>query len=98
MAAGDLQPHGTLQRLPFCAGREVLAGFNDLASTHPALSAQWDWEKNFDLTPQMVMVGNSRKVWWRCEKGHSWQATIASRASGLRLPGLREPENPARLQ
>ena len=71
---------------PFCAGREVLAGFNDLASTHPALSAQWDWEKNFDLTPQMVMVGNSRKVWWRCEKGHSWQATIASRASGCGCP------------
>ena len=71
---------------PFCAGRKVLAGFNDLASTHPALSAQWDWEKNFDLTPQMVMAGNSRKVWWRCEKGHSWQATIASRASGCGCP------------
>ena len=71
---------------PFCAGREVLAGFNDLASTHPALSAQWDREKNFDLTPQMVMTGNSRKVWWRCEKGHSWQASIASRASGCGCP------------
>ena len=71
---------------PFCAGREVLAGFNDLASTHPALSAQWDQEKNFDLTPQMVAAGNSRKVWWRCEKGHSWQATIASRTSGRGCP------------
>lgn len=71
---------------PFCAGRKVLAGFNDLASTYPALSAQWDREKNFDLTPQMVMAGNSRKVWWRCEKGHSWQATIASRASGCGCP------------
>lgn len=71
---------------PFCAGRDVLAGFNDLASTHPALSAQWDPEKNFDLTPQMVMAGNSRKVWWRCEKGHSWQASIASRASGCGCP------------
>ena len=71
---------------PFCAGREVLAGFNDLASTHPALSAQWDREKNFDLTLQMVTAGNSRKVWWRCEKGHSWQATIASRTSGCGCP------------
>ena len=71
---------------PFCAGRGVLAGFNDLASTHPALSAQWDQEKNFDLTPQMVTAGNSHKVWWRCEKGHSWQATIASRTSGCGCP------------
>ena len=66
---------------PFCAGREVLAGFNDLASTHPALSAQWDREKNFDLTPQMVMAGNSRKVWWRCPKGHSWRAAVYSRTT-----------------
>ena len=83
----EIYSHTALCRgCPFCAGREVLAGFNDLASTHPALSAQWDMDKNFDLTPQMVMAGNSRKVWWRCEKGHSWQATIASRASGCGCP------------
>ena len=34
----------------------------------------------------MVTAGNSRKVWWRCEKGHSWQATIASRTSGCGCP------------
>ena len=71
---------------PICSGRKVLAGFNDLATTHPALAAQWDYEKNGVLTPQMVTAGSSRKVWWCCEKSHSWQAVIASRAHGSGCP------------
>lgn len=71
---------------PVCAGREIRAGFNDLATTHPKLAAQWDKDKNGELTAQMVSAGNGRKVWWRCEKGHSWQAQIASRASGCGCP------------
>ena len=53
---------------PVCAGREVRAGVNDLASTHPHLAAQWDRDKNGALAPQQVTAGSSRKVWWRCEK------------------------------
>ena len=30
----------------------------------------------------MVLPGTRRKVWWRCDKGHSWQAAIAARAFG----------------
>ena len=47
--------------------------------TDPALLKQWDREKNGDLTPDGVTYGSHRKVWWRCEKGHSWQAAIAAR-------------------
>ena len=71
---------------PVCAGRKICIGLNDLATTHPKLSAQWDKEKNGELTAQMVSAGSGRKVWWRCEKGHSWQAQIASRASGCGCP------------
>ena len=63
---------------PICAGRVVLPGFNDLASKNPRLAAQWHPTKNGTLTPQEVRPGSSRKVWWLCEKGHEWQATIAS--------------------
>ena len=71
---------------PVCAGREVRAGVNDLASTHPHLAAQWDRDKNGALAPQQVTAGSGRKVWWRCEKGHSYQAVIASRANGSGCP------------
>ena len=45
-----------------------------------ALLRQWDGEKSGDLRPEDITYGSKRKVWWRCEKGHSWQASVCSRA------------------
>lgn len=67
---------------PVCAGRAILPGENDLATRHPALAAQWHPTKNGDLIPQRAAPGSRRKAWWVCEKGHEWQAFIASRTSG----------------
>ena len=47
-----------------------------------ALLRQWDGEKNGDLRPEDITYGSKRKVWWRCEKGHSWQAAVSARAMG----------------
>ncbi len=67
---------------PYCAGRKVLAGFNDLATLEPEVAAQWHPTLNGTLTPKMVTVGSNRKVWWQCSEGHVWKALIFSRASG----------------
>ena len=67
---------------PFCANREIVPGENDLASTCPDLAAQWHPTKNGALQPEHITAGTRRKVWWRCEKGHEWQAAVSSRASG----------------
>jgi hypothetical protein len=62
---------------PVCSGHKVLAGFNDLATTHPELAAQADgWD------PTTLSAGSSRKVGWKCELEHNWNATVASRAAG----------------
>ena len=46
---------------PFCAGRRVLAGFNDLATTHPTLASEADgWD------PKSVVFGTSTKLRFRC--------------------------------
>jgi len=60
---------------PYCAGRDVLPGFNDLASYDKELSKQWNYEKNGNLTPQMIYKLSSKKVWWKCDKGHEWEET-----------------------
>lgn len=52
----------------------MVAGENDLASQFPAIAAQWHPGKNETLTPQQVTPSSNRKVWWRCEKGHDYQA------------------------
>ncbi|MCQ2557934.1 MAG: zinc-ribbon domain-containing protein [Oscillospiraceae bacterium] len=50
-----------------------------LAGRFPHLAAEWHTEKNGPLTDQ-VKASSKEKVWWRCEKGHEWPASIYSRA------------------
>ena len=71
---------------PVCANRALAPGENDLATANPALAAEWDEEKNGALTPRDVFPGSSRRVWWRCGKGHSWCAPVSSRAGGAGCP------------
>lgn len=71
---------------PVCANRTPMAGENDLASTHPALAAEWHPEKNGTLTPQDVTYGSRRRVWWRCGRGHEWRAAVSSRTAGAGCP------------
>ena len=64
---------------PYCAGRKVLAGFNDLATKDPTVAAEWDPTLNGGLTPQMVTAGSHKKVWWRCSENHVWKAVVYAR-------------------
>lgn len=74
------------QGCPYCTGRRVLAGFNDLATTHPELAREWDYEEN-KLSPQQVTAGSSKKVSWKCaECGEKWLAIICSRRDGRGCP------------
>ena len=60
---------------PFCAGRRVLAGFNDISTTHPELAAQADgWD------PTTINAGSGKRLNWRCELGHQWTAPPNNRS------------------
>lgn len=71
---------------PYCAGKRIVVGENDLATLKPWLSLEWDYEKNSQMKPEDFTCGSSTKVWWKCEKGHSWQARIYSRSYGIGCP------------
>ena len=64
---------------PYCANTKVLPGFNDLATKYPRVAAEWHPTKNAPLTPDQVLPGSRRKVWWHCQNGHEWQAVVYSR-------------------
>ena len=66
------------QGCPYCAGRRAWAGENDLVTTRPDVLWLWDFEKNTDITPEEVSENSHKKVWWKCEKGHSWQGRVQS--------------------
>jgi very-short-patch-repair endonuclease len=52
---------------------------HSLLKTHPELSNEWDNEKNYPLRPENFSYGAGNKIWWLCQSGHSFQATINHR-------------------
>jgi DNA-directed RNA polymerase subunit RPC12/RpoP len=70
---------------PYCSGKAV-NNENCLNTVNPTLSREWHPTKNGSLTPNDVMPYSNKKVWWICQKGHEWEATIASRSSGIGCP------------
>lgn len=65
---------------PYCAGR-LASVTNSLATTFPAVAAQWHETKNGRLTPDQVAAGTQQAAWWKCAAGHDheWPAQVASR-------------------
>ena len=65
------------EKCPICSGARVIAGINDLATLEPLLAKQWS--KKNKIKPTEVSIGSHKKVIWRCEKGHEWEAAVKSR-------------------
>ena len=63
---------------PYCSGKRVLEGFNDLKTTNPKLAKEWHQTKNKNKPTQFTQYSN-KKVWWKCAKGHEWYASINNR-------------------
>ena len=61
---------------PFCSGRQVLVGFNDLQTRYPDIAAEaYGWE------PSMIMPGTHIKKGWKCNEGHIYSSTVSSRTN-----------------
>ena len=71
---------------PYCSGRYAIKGKNDLLTINLPLVNEWNYEKNGNLKPEDFMPNSNKKVWWKCEKGHEWQAEIKSRSKGNGCP------------
>lgn len=70
---------------PYCSGKKILSGFNDLSTLRPDLLNEWDYEKN-DIAPNQIGLGSHIKIWWKCFEGHEWQAPIYNRKKGIGCP------------
>ncbi|MEH6585693.1 MAG: zinc-ribbon domain-containing protein [Halioglobus sp.] len=81
---------------PYCSGRRVNEE-NCLAAMCPEIASSWHPVKNRPLTPKLVTSGSNRKVWWACEDGHEWEATVHSRRRGQGCPTCSRAEIGTRL-
>ena len=76
---------------------KVWKGFNDLATTHPQLAKEWNYKKNYPLTPEDVTAHSGLKVWWNVPYDDpktgkhfkfEWEATIDNRTRWNGCPYL----------
>lgn len=51
-----------------------------------ALSLEFDYEKNQGKHPEDYTMGSGARLWWKCDKGHSWDAVVHNRANGSGCP------------
>ena len=76
MTIGDrTRTNGRPQGCPYCAGKRILIGYNDLESQYPEIASELHPTKNLGLKPTEIMPGSSKIVWWLGKCGHEWQST-----------------------
>ena len=78
------------QGCPYCVGKKVLKGFNDLQSNYPELIASsWNWIENDKnkLKPDEITSHVSIKACWHCSvcKG-KYEMTVYNKVSGQGCP------------
>ena len=67
---------------PVCAGKKVLPGFNDLATTRPDVAVKLVDQ----AAARRVSAFSSKVLEWTCDDGHVWKAPVARIASGASCP------------
>lgn len=74
---------------PYCSNAAVWTGENDMATTHPFIAADWDEDRNGDLTPKDVVVGTQKLIAWKCAScGYRWAETGHNRARRHGCPNI----------
>jgi hypothetical protein len=61
---------------PYCAGKKIFPGFNDLATLSPDLAAEangWD--------PTTTSLNSHKKLSWKCQCGFVWKASPNNRVT-----------------
>ena len=66
---------------PYCSGLKAIPGETDLLTVAPHLAKEWDYERNTANITNITLKSNV-KIWWVCNRGHTWKASVCSRAIG----------------
>ncbi len=53
----------------------------NLKVVNPKLALEWHPTKNGQLSPNDVAPKSNKRVWWKCIKGHEWEAKINNRSA-----------------
>ena len=67
-----------------CANQALhIDGRNSLATVNPEVASEFHPENNGETTPENIVAGSEKKVWWLCETcEHEWRITPGNRTGG----------------
>ena len=68
---------------PYCSGREVLPGVNDIQTLYPNIAAEWDFEANDGVLPSQVSANTWKPYNWICPKGHHYRKKVYLRTHSI---------------
>lgn len=58
---------------------KIATGKKNFSVATTDLVNSWNYNKNGKIRPEQISLGSNKKVWWICNKGHEWQASVNSR-------------------
>ena len=64
---------------PYCSSK-LPTSENNLAVLYPDLLTEWHYDKN-KTAPEEYLSQSNKTVWWKCIKGHEWQAPVYRRTT-----------------
>lgn len=64
---------------PYCTGKKLLKGFNDLASVYPEVALMWNYSENNGLSPEDVIAGSSKKYHWYNNDGSKGYSSVSDK-------------------
>ncbi len=73
------------KRCTYC-GELQKQGGQAMADVMPVLLREWHPSRNQGIKAREVLCTHPNKLWWLCDRGHEWQATVKSRLAGRPCP------------
>jgi hypothetical protein len=80
---------------PVCS-KSAAVDDQDTLISNKELVKEWHLTRNSDLNIRNLPSGFNKKVWWLCEEGHEWKATVQSRMKGSGCPFCNKVVNKKR--
>ena len=63
---------------------------HSLHDLRPDLAKEWHPTKNGSLGPRDITLSSTREIWWLCENGHWWLASVRDRTRGKKCTRCRD--------
>ena len=71
--------HGIIRILCLIILQGVMIFIQHILETDSFEEFASEWSEKNKIKPTEVSIGSHKKVIWRCEKGHEWEAAVKSR-------------------